>query len=107
MKQKRKKMAESKSSFWSVLENNQKAAYIYFGGVAASIIIHTTFRGIEHWQKAVTQKKRGIEPDTNTTSGIKRGFVQGLVRGWLWPLHVFTGVSSTVIKMFEFDTKTE
>lgn len=100
-------MTESKSSFWSVLENNQKAAYIYFGGVAASIIIHTTFRGIEHWQKAVNQKNRGIEPATTTTSGIKRGFVQGLVRGWLWPIHVFTGVSSTVIKMLDFDTKTE
>lgn len=99
-------MAESSSSgisstMWSVLERNPKAAYIYFGGVAASIVIHATLKGASYFARWKEEdKRRSRTPDSHqqedrteqavssVLAGAGWGFLNGCVRGWIWPVHV-------------------
>ena len=84
---------------WTVLGNNPKAAYIYFGGVAASIVIHATLKGMSYFSRWKEEDKRRTRDigDLNTNdrteavssvlTGASWGFLQGCVRGWIWPVH--------------------
>ncbi len=87
------------SSIWTVLEKNPTAAKIYFGGVAASILIHATLKGVSHfsrWKKDDKKKSRDLNVATDdrvegaissVLTGTGWGFIQGCIRGWIWPVH--------------------
>lgn len=77
-------------------------AQFYLGGVAVSVVFHSVLRAVRSHTEFVRERelKRGrgagndddIEPEiTATLHGAGWGFLTGVWRGWIWPVHVVAG----------------
>lgn len=67
----------------------------YLAGVACSVGLHAILRAerslTRHIKERPHSNDESIEPEVSAAlHGAGWGFLQGLIRGWIWPVHAIT-----------------
>lgn len=90
-------VSKSVANFVSeTMEQHPVATKIYLGGVVISVLAHSVLKGAKYFsawkttQRNVPTEDRVESAVSATLTGTAWGFVQGSIRGWIWPVHVIT-----------------